>query len=118
MSSTEERLETAAALRDAGMATAEQAADPRVIAAIDAAIEKAIASGRRFSTNHIRDQFPVASQGLVGARIRSYAGRKVDGERLMVRVAYEASTLPNTHHHPIAVWIGAAAHRALHRHAS
>lgn len=91
-------------LRDEGMHTAEAAADPRVIATIDAAIERAIASGERWSANTIRAALPTTtSQGLIGARVRSYAGRR---PRVMVRVGYEPSTLPSTRNHPVAVWRG------------
>lgn len=90
--------------RDHGMADAENAADPRVILAIDAAIERAIASGKRFSANDIRDQFPTTrSKGLVGARVNSYANRKGVG---MVKVGSEPSNLESTHGKEIAVWRG------------
>ena len=109
------RLEQAAADRDAGMALTEQAADPRVILQIDAAIEKAISSGRRFSANDIRDALPVANEHLVGARMRSYAGRRAEGHPLMVRVGYTPSTLRSTHHHEIKVWLGWDAAQTLNR---
>ncbi|GAA3664457.1 hypothetical protein GCM10022237_25680 [Nocardioides ginsengisoli] len=108
-----ERIAAAREASDAGMAQVEQHADPRVILAIDAAIERAIASGRRFSANTIRDQFPVSDEHLVGARIGHFAKRRVDGRRLMVRVGFEPSTLQSTHGHPIAVWLGWDAHQAL-----
>lgn len=96
-------------LRDAGMRQAEDHADPRVIVAIDAAIERAIASGKPFSANDIRDEFPNAqSKGLVGGRFRSYAARRKP--RLMVHTGrYDKSNLPNTHCAEIKVWVGAAA---------
>lgn len=95
--------------RDEGMALVEQAADPRVIAAIDVAIERAIASGEPFSANDIRDLFPVCDQHLVGARVRSYACRKVqrvDGSTgpLVVKVGLVQSSLVSTHAHEIKVW--------------
>lgn len=108
-----DQLEGAAAARDEGMATVENAADPRVILAIDAEIEKAIHSGRRFSTNDIRDKFPVSDEHLVGARMRSFACRRVDGHPLMVCVARTPSTLKSTHHHEIKVWLGWDAAQAL-----
>ena len=50
-----------------GMTRAVNAADPRVVLTIDAAIERAIASGEPFSANDIRDQFATTqSKGLVG----------------------------------------------------
>ena len=111
-----ERLHEAAAARDAGIEQVETAADPRVILAIDAHIQAAIDSGRRWSANDIRDLLPVADEHLVGARVRSFAGRRVAGHPVMVRVGYTASTLRSTHHHPIAVWLGWDAHRALIAH--
>ena len=96
-------------LRDAGMRQAEDFADPRVVLAIDAAIERAIASGEPFSANDIRKALPTTdSQGLVGARMRSYAARR--RPRLMVHTGrYEKSNLPDTHCAEIKVWVGAAA---------
>ena len=110
-----ERIATAAAQRDAGIEKVEAAADPRVILMIDAEVQKAIDSGRRFSANDIRDKFPVADEHLVGARIRSFAARRVDGHPVMVRVGLTPSTLASTHHHEIKVWLGWDAHQALHR---
>lgn len=91
-------------LRDEGMSQAENAADPRVILAIDAAIARANASGREWSANDIRAEFPTTeSQGLVGARVRAAAQRKE-----MRPVSYTPSTLPSTHGHPIRTWRGVA----------
>jgi len=105
----------AEAARDEGIAKVEAGADPRIILMIDAKIEAAIASGRRFSANTIRDQFPVSDHHLIGARMRGYASRKVDGHPLMVRVGYEPSTLTSTHSHEIKVWLGWDAHQSLTR---
>jgi hypothetical protein len=110
-----QRIAEAAAERDAGMAKAEATADPRVILAIDAAIQRAIDSGRRFSANDIRDQFPVSNEGLVGDRFNSFVKRRVEGRRLMVAVGRTTSTLKSTHHHEIKVWLGYDAWQALHR---
>lgn len=88
-------------LRDEGMAAAENASDPRVKLAIDAAIARANASGREWSANDIRAEFPVCSQGLVGARVRAAAQRKE-----MRAVGYTPSTLASTHGHPIRTWVG------------
>lgn len=103
-------MSTPEALRDEGMEAAENAADPRVILAIDAAIERANESGRAWSANDIRDEIPVAGQGLVGARVRAAAMRRPVE---MVRVGYVPSNLPSTHAHPVALWIGAAHHEAV-----
>ena len=115
---TDPRVKHAAELRDAGIAQAEQATDPRVTLTIDAAIEDAIASGRRFSANNIRDKFPVCDQHLVGGRMRAYATKRVDGQPLMVCVGRTPSTLASTHAHEIKVWLGFDAHQALNRNAS
>ena len=96
-------MSTPADLRDAGMAQAENAADPRIMAAIDAKIAEFNASGRPWSANDIRDELPVSHAALVGARVRAAASRR---PREMVRVGYEPSSLPSTHCHPIAVWTG------------
>lgn len=109
------RVAAARAARDDGMAEAEHAADPRVILAINAAIEAAIASGRRFSANTIRDKFPVSDEHLVGTRFQAYTQKRVDGHPLMVRVGYEASTLKSTRAHEIKVWLGWDAHQAINR---
>ena len=98
-------MTTPEALRDEGMAAAENAADPRIILAIDAAIDRANASGRPWSANDIRDEMPTTeSKGLVGARVRAAAARR---PAQMVRVGYVPSDLPSTHSHPVSVWVGA-----------
>ena len=96
-------MTTPDALRDEGMAAVENASDPRVMLAIDAAIARANASGRPWSANDIRDELPVSHANLVGARVRAAAARR---PRVMKRVDYEPSTLESTHGHPIAVWVG------------
>lgn len=96
-----------------GMQQAEDHADPRITAGIDLAIEKAIASGRRFSANTIRDQIAESGRGLVGARFNSYVNRRVDGHPLMAHVGWTASDLPSTHNHQIKVWLGWDAYQAL-----
>lgn len=97
-------MTAAEALRDEGMRQAEDHADPRAILTIDAVIRLANASGQPWSANDIRDALPTTtSPGLVGARIRSFAGRR---PRVQRRVGYVPSTLPSTHHHPVAVWLG------------
>ncbi len=101
-----DRLAAAAAARDEGMARVEHGADPRIILAIDGEIQKAIDGGQRFSANEIRDRFPVCDEHLVGARVRAWGCKKVDGHPVMVAVGYTPSTLLSTHKHPIRVWIG------------
>lgn len=110
-----ERLAEAEAERDTGIEKAEAAADPRIILAIDAEIQKAIDSGRRFSANDIRDKFPVSDEHLVGARVRAMSQKRIDGHPLMKPVGYEPSSLKSTHMHPIRTWLGWDAYQALHR---
>ena len=90
--------------RDAGMQAAEDHADPRVILAIDAAIDDLNASGKPWSANDLREIAPTAGP-LIGARVRAAATRR---PREMVRVGYVPSDLPSTHAHPIALWVGVA----------
>lgn len=104
-----DRVRAARAARDEGIALVEQHADPRVILAIDAAIARANASGRVWSANDIRDQFPVADEHLVGARVRAAAQRR---PREQYAVGYTPSTLRSTHAHPIRTWQGADAYEA------
>ena len=98
-----EQLTIGDALRDQGMARVEAASTDDDIAAIDAAIAEANASGREWSANDIRARFDVERHQLVGARVRAAAMRKS-----MRRVGYVPSDLPSTHSHPIALWIGVA----------
>lgn len=88
-------------LRNHGQALASNAADSRRVAWIDAVIARKNASGERWSCNDIRDAFPVASQGLVGARVDAARKR---GE--MECVGYTRSTLTSTRGHRICVWVG------------
>lgn len=92
------------AARAEGTATAEAAADPRLVLSIDAEIAKANASGDRWSVNDIRAEFPVVSSGLVGARVRAAMMRRPVE---MVKVAMTPSTLENTHAKDVTVWMGA-----------
>ena len=91
-------------LRDTGMAAVEAAADPRVIAIIDKHIADMNASGRPWSANDLRDRLPTCDHHLIGARVRAAAMRRPLEQE---RVGYVPSSLPSTHGHPIAVWLGA-----------
>lgn len=95
MATTPERL------RDAGIAQRENAADPRLILAVDAVIERWAASGRRFSANEIRDEVPVKAADLVGGRLRAASMRR---PAEIAKVGEVKSTLLSTHAKPIAVW--------------
>lgn len=106
MTTRSQQLADASEARDEGMATAEHAADPRIILAIDAEIEKANASGQPWSANTIRDRLPVSHSGLVGNRVRAAMMRRTDGRPEMVWIDEEPSTLRSTHKKPIAVWLG------------
>lgn len=89
--------------RDAGMAQAESAADPRLQLAVDKVIADANASGERWSANDIRDRLPVVAGPLVGASVRSTAMRRPCQMR---KVGMTRSTLLSTHSAWIAVWQG------------
>ena len=95
---------TGGQLRDAGMATAEQAADMRIRALIDLQIDRMNALGVPWSANNIRDLMPTTqSRGLVGARVNAAANRR---PAVMEKVGEEPSNLPSTHGKPINVWKG------------
>lgn len=98
-------MTTPLALKTHGQHQAESAADPRVIAAIDAAIARHAKSGLRFSANTIRDEFPTtSSRGLVGARVDAARKR---GE-LIATDQRVRSTLLSTRGAWLTVWIGAS----------
>lgn len=101
-----EQIAAAEAARDEGLARARHAADPRVILAIDAEIEKANKAGQPWSANDIRDRLPVAHRGLVGDRVRAAMMRRHDDRPEMVWVGEEPSRLASTHKKPIARWLG------------
>lgn len=96
-------MTTATQARDAGMAEAENAADPRLILAIDKVIAELNATGMPWSANDARDALPVVCSGLVGARVHAAAMRKPDEMR---RVGMTRSTLLSTKSAWIAVWQG------------
>jgi hypothetical protein len=98
-----EQIVAAEVARDEGMAAALNAADPRIVLAIDEAIAKANASGKAWSANDIRDQFPTCRNGLVGERVNAAANRR---PREMTSIGRTPSTLKSTHAHEIKVWIG------------
>lgn len=91
-------------LRHHGQQLTTHAADSRHIAWIDAVIRGRNATGLPWSANDVRDAFPVASQGLVGARVDAARKR---GE--MEWVGYTKSTLTSTRGAKVCVWRGKAA---------
>lgn len=95
------RTVTPEALRDAGIAQRENAADPRLLLAVDKVIARWVESGRRFSANEIRDEVPVKAADLVGGRLRAASMRK---PAEIVKVGEVKSTLLSTHAKPIGVW--------------
>lgn len=97
-------MTTPTILRDAGIASAEHAADPRLILAVDAVIEKWAASGRRFSANEIRDEVPSLASHLVGGRLKAASMRK---PAEIAAVGWVRSSLLSTHAKPIVVWVRA-----------
>jgi len=101
-----ELVDDAREARAEGIATAENAADPRLEAAIDAAIARANAAGKPWSVNDIRREFPVVSSGLVGARVRAAMMRR---PLEMIAVSTTPSTLRNTHSKDVTVWLGVSA---------
>ena len=90
--------------RDAGMATAENAADPRLMLTVDRVIAEWAASGRPFSANDIRAALPASAGPLVGARIKAASMRRPTE---IVAVGRTRSSLVSTHSKDIAVWQGA-----------
>jgi hypothetical protein len=95
-------------LRDEGTARVTEAADDEDVTTIDVFIEALNADGEPWSANDLRarllryyPQILEAKPQLMGARVRAAAMRKE-----MVKVGYEPSTLPSTHAHPIARWVG------------
>lgn len=91
--------------RDAGMAQAEAAADPRLMLAVDKVIADFNEAEMPWSANDIRDALPVVAGPLVGARVRAAAMRR---PKEMKQVGWTRSSLTSTHSKPIAVWQGVA----------
>lgn len=89
--------------RDAGMAQAENATDPRLMLAVDKKIAEFNATGERWSANDLRDALPVVAGPLIGARMNAAANRKPTE---MKRVGMTRSSLRSTRHAWIAVWQG------------
>jgi hypothetical protein len=90
------------AAKAAGQAQA-TAAHPDERAAVDAAIRQLAATGRPFSSNDARSLHGIKGP-VVGAAFSAAAKAG-----LIRRVGYEASTSPETHAHPVAMWLGRAA---------
>lgn len=88
-------------LRDAGMATATQAAGDD-IPAIDLLIARAAATGREFSANDIREHLPA------GVRTQAIGPRFAHARRrgVIEAVGYVTSTDPGTHAHQVRQWRG------------
>jgi hypothetical protein len=86
-----------------GMDAATYAADMRIVGIIDGLIAVANASGRPWSANDIRDQFPTCEPGLIGSRINAaFMRRPVE----MEKVGEVKSSLVGTHNKKIARWCG------------
>lgn len=99
-----ELIAEACALRDAGMAQAEDAASDWDINLIDQAIGWFAQTGQPFSANDIRPLLPcdINCRGLMGGRFSAAYTREE------IRPIGERSSLkPNTHNKRINVWIGA-----------
>jgi hypothetical protein len=93
---------TPEAARDTALAAQTHAADPRLLLAVDAVIERYAASGRRFSANELRDDVPTLASHLVGNRLRAAFMRKE-----LVPVGKVRSTLRSTHAKEICTYVGA-----------
>lgn len=88
------RVTAAVAAGDDGMQQATDAADPRLVLAIDKAIAEANASGEVWSSNTIRDRLPTVNPKVIGGRIKAASMRS---PQEMVAVGRERSTLLSTH---------------------
>lgn len=100
----ESLIAEACALRDAGMAQAEDNASDWDINLYDQAIRYMAQTGQPFSANDIRPLLPgdINCRGLAGARFSAAYTRQE------IRPVGERSSLkPNTHNKRINVWIGA-----------
>lgn len=97
--------ETPESLRDAGMAQAENATDPRLMLMVDDVIARFAATGMPFSANDIRDALPVVAGPLVGARVKAASMRRPQEIRPVGRTR---SSLRSTHAKDITVWQGVA----------
>lgn len=95
------RITVARAARDEGMETAANAADMRLVLAVDQVIAEAIAAGEPFSSNTIRDRMPTVRSGLIGSRVKSASMRN---EPRLACVGEELSTLKSTHAKPVCRW--------------
>lgn len=86
--------------RDEGMSRTEAAdVDGLDKEIIDTAISRLNATRSHWSANDLRHMCPGVRQPLIGARIRSWAARK-----LIHHVSYVPSDLPSTHAHDIKTW--------------
>lgn len=101
--STSTRLAEARTARDEGMATATNAADPRVVLMVDKAIADANATREPWSCNDIRDAMPTVRPGVIGARVKAASLRRPTE---MVKVGEVQSTLRSTKAKTIALWRG------------
>lgn len=104
MSTFLDHIHRAEAARDEALAAQLHHADPRLVLAVDAVIERWAKSGRRFSANEIRDEVPTAAVGLVGGRLRAASMRK---PAEIVAVGEVKSSLLSTHAKPIKCWLRA-----------
>lgn len=100
---TGEQLELGAALRDEGVALADEAATDWWRSCADRAINTLAATGRPFTADDVRELGvpDPASPKAWGARflMASRQGR-------IVRVGYQPSRRASVHAHPVAVWQG------------
>lgn len=107
MTTSDARKRLAEAARDEALAAQEQHADPRLLLAVDAVIERWAKSGRRFSANEIRDEVPTLASKYVGNRLRAAYMRKE-----LIPVGKVRSTLRSTHAKELLTYVGAEHHQA------
>lgn len=100
---TDARVSAAVEAGEDGMQQATDAADPRLVLAVDAKIAEFNATGKPWSANDIRDALPVTHGPVVGARVKAASMRS---PREMVAVGRERSTLLSTHGAFVCKWQG------------
>lgn len=90
------------------LAAVNDAAPDDIKARIDAAILRLAATGREFSANDCRHEFPGVNTAVIGGRFSALGFAK----RIRKTGQKVPSTLGNTHGHEIHVWVGTAAQNA------
>lgn len=97
------RIAEARTARDEGMDAATNAADMRLVLAVDKVIAELNATGMPWSANDARAAMPVVSPGLIGARVKAATMRR---PLEMTRVGWVTSDLVSTKAKPIGLYVG------------